>query len=163
MILFKTVLFSLLVPCTVVGLVPYLLLARIAVFFPIDLGSIRYSGIILLIAGIISYIASAESFVVQGKGTPAPIDPPRLLVTSGLYRITRNPMYVGGILVLLGEAVLFESVILLAYLFFIWLAFHLFVIFYEEPHLAKLFGPAYEEYLRNVPRWIPSLHSLLPK
>jgi protein-S-isoprenylcysteine O-methyltransferase Ste14 len=72
-------------------------------------------------------------------------------------------MYLGGCLILLGEVVMFESLILLAYLLFIWLAFHLFVVFYEEPHLGKLFGPAYAEYCRNVPRWIPSLRARLSK
>jgi protein-S-isoprenylcysteine O-methyltransferase Ste14 len=163
MILFKTVIFSILVPGTVVGLVPYLLLTRIDFFSPIAFGPIRYSGIIPMITGVVFYIASAKGFVVQGKGTPAPIDPPRLLVTSGPYRITRNPMYLGGSLILLGETVLFESLILLAYLLFIWLAFHIFVVLYEEPHLGKLFGPAYSEYCRNVPRWIPSLRARLSK
>jgi protein-S-isoprenylcysteine O-methyltransferase Ste14 len=155
MILFKTIIFSILVPGTVVGLVPYLLLTRVTVLFPVALGLIRYSGIIPMIIGVVLYIVSATGFVEKGKGTPAPVDPPRLLVTSGPYRFTRNPMYLGGTLILLGEAVLFESAILLAYLLFICSAFSLFVVFYEEPHLRKVFGPAYEEYCRNVPRWLP--------
>lgn len=154
-ILFKTVIFSIFVPGTVVGLVPYLLLTRGEAVFPVSFGLIRYSGIIPMITGIVLYIAGATGFVEKGKGTPAPIDPPRLLVTSGPYRFTRNPMYLGGTLILLGEAVLFESAILLAYLLFIFLAFDLFVILYEEPHLRKVFGSAYEEYCRNVPRWLP--------
>jgi protein-S-isoprenylcysteine O-methyltransferase Ste14 len=161
MILFRTVIFSIVVPGTVVGLVPYLLITHTAVAFPIAFGPVRYAGVAPMITGIVTYIASAKSFVIQGKGTPAPIDPPRMLVTSGPYRLTRNPMYLGGSLILLGEVVLFESVILLAYLLFICLAFNLFVVFYEEPHLRKIFGPAYEEYCRNVSRWIPSLRRRL--
>src|SRR5512134_1949170 len=118
MVLFKTVIFSIFVPGTVVGLVPYLLLARAAAVFPVSFGLMRYSGIIPIISGVVLYIASAKGFVEKGKGTPAPIDPPRLLVTSGPYRFTRNPMYLGGTLILLGEAVLFESALLLAYLLF---------------------------------------------
>lgn len=158
MILFKTVIFSLLVPGTVVGIIPYLLITHTAAVFQIVLGPFRYGGVVPIIAGIAFYIASAKSFVIKGKGTPAPIDPPRLLVTSGPYRLTRNP-----ILILIGEVVLCESVVLLVYLFFICLAFNLFIVFYEEPHLRKIFGPAYEKYCSKVPRWIPSLHRRLRK
>lgn len=157
MILFKTVLFTIFVPGTVVGLVPYLLATRGPELIEIRLGFVRYLGIIPLVAGVSFYLSSAWNFVARGKGTPAPIEPPRLLVTSGLYRIVRNPMYLGGILVLIGESLLFESLLVLCYLLIIWTVFHLFVIFYEEPHLRKIFGAAYEEYCRTVPRWIPDV------
>jgi protein-S-isoprenylcysteine O-methyltransferase Ste14 len=103
------------------------------------------------------YIASAWNFIERGKGTPAPIDPPKLLVTSGPYRCVRNPMYLGGVLILLGESLLFASILLLLYLCFIWMAFHLFIVLYEEPHLRKVFGTGYEEYCRNVRRWVPDI------
>ena len=157
MILFKTVLFSILVPGTVVGIVPYLLQTHGPELPAIGLGSMRYIGVIPLIGGLLFYIASAWNFIERGKGTPAPIDPPKLLVTSGPYRCVRNPMYLGGVLILLGEALLFASILLLLYLCFIWLAFHLFIVFYEEPHLRKVFGTEYKEYCRNVKRWVPDI------
>jgi len=129
MILFKTLLFSILVPGTVVGVVPYLLLTRRPELPGIGLGVMRYTGIVPLLGGLLFYLASAWYFVEQGKGTPAPIDPPKLLVTSGPYRFVRNPMYVGGVLILLGESILFASIVLLLYLCLIWLAFHLFIVF----------------------------------
>jgi protein-S-isoprenylcysteine O-methyltransferase Ste14 len=125
------------------------------------LGGMRYAGIVPLLGGLLFYLASAWNFVEQGKGTPAPIDPPKLLVTSGPYRYVRNPMYVGGVLILLGESILFTSIALLLYLCIIWLAFHLFIVLYEEPHLRKAFGTEYEEYFRNVRRWVPRLRGIV--
>jgi protein-S-isoprenylcysteine O-methyltransferase Ste14 len=157
MVMFKTVLFSVLVPGTVVGVVPYLLLTYGPEIPAVDFGGMRYIGIVPLAGGLLFYLASAWNFVEQGKGTPAPIDPPKLLVSSGPYRFVRNPMYVGGVLILLGEAIFCTSILLLVYLCFIWLTFHLFIVFYEEPHLRKVFGTEYEEYCRNVGRWVPDL------
>lgn len=92
-----------------------------------------------------------------GHGTPAPIAPPQRLVVVGFYRHVRNPMYVGfitgwvGLWVIFGRAT-WEAIIgaMLAIL-----GVHLFVRLYEEPKLRSLFGPQYEEYCRNVPRWMP--------
>lgn len=94
-------------------------------------------------------------FLSKGSGTPAPIDPPKQLVIEGLYRFVRNPMYVGVLLVILGHFLWFGYWYILAYAAVVYTAFSTFVIFYEEPHLRKTFGPAYEEYCNQVPRWIP--------
>jgi steroid 5-alpha reductase family enzyme len=88
-----------------------------------------------------------------GKGTPAPTDPPTVLVTSGLYRWTRNPIYMGGLLIVLGHYLYSQSRILLAYLALVFLFFHCIVIFYEEPHMRRQFGEAYKQYCKQVPRW----------
>jgi len=157
MILFRTLLFSILVPGMVVGVVPYLLLTRGPEVPGVGLGGIRYAGLVPLLGGLLFYLASAWNFVAEGRGTPAPIDPPKLLVTSGPYRFVRNPMYVGGVLILSGEALLFASVALLLYLCLVWLVFHLFIILYEEPHLRKVFGTEYEKYCRDVRRWVPDI------
>ena len=66
-------------------------------------------------------------------------------------------MYVGVGLVLFGGAAAFASLALLRYALFVVLAFHLFVIFYEEPTLKRKFGAAYEAYCQTVPRWIPKV------
>lgn len=94
-------------------------------------------------------------FLAKGKGTPAPMDPPKELVVSGLYKYVRNPMYVGVLFVILGHFLWFGFWNLLIYAALVLLAFHSFVIFYEEPNLKQRFGAAYEEYLKRVPRWIP--------
>ncbi len=94
-------------------------------------------------------------FARRGRGTLAPIDPPRELVVSGLYRYVRNPMYVGVLLILLGEAVLFASRALLVYAALFAAIVHLFVVLYEEPALSAQFGNSYARYRRAVRRWVP--------
>jgi len=94
-------------------------------------------------------------FAVTGRGTPAPIDPPKVLVAKGLYRHVRNPMYVGVLLIILGWALYFASFRVLVYGAILWLGFHLFVVLYEEPHLSKRFPGSYDAYRASVPRWLP--------
>jgi protein-S-isoprenylcysteine O-methyltransferase Ste14 len=96
---------------------------------------------------------TAGLFAVQGRGTPLPLDPPRTLVVAGPYRYVRNPMYVGALLALLGYAAWFQSAWLLGYAGAVALAFHAFVVLYEEPHLGRVFGEAYRRYCEAVPRW----------
>jgi protein-S-isoprenylcysteine O-methyltransferase Ste14 len=155
--LIKTIIFSILVPGSVTVFIPYLLLSNNFEVYSFEMGVIRYLGIIPIMTGILFYFWSALDFALIGKGTPAPIDPPRNLVIRGPYHYVRNPMYAGGILILIGEALLFGSAALTIYTFFIWLAFHLFIVLYEEPHLRKRFGPDYEAYTNKVPRWIPGM------
>ena len=76
---------------------------------------------------------------------------------TGLYRHVRNPIYVAVVAIVLGQAALFGNGPLLWYGAVLWLAFHLFVIGYEEPTLRQTFGAEYENYRGNVPRWIPRL------
>lgn len=91
----------------------------------------------------------------EGRGTPAPIDPPKELVAAGFYRCVRNPMYVGILAMILGYFLWFGYWNLLVYAVVVFLAFNTFVTYYEEPTLKKNFGPAYEDYCRRVPRWLP--------
>jgi len=143
------------VPGTVTILVPYLLLSSVSRPSSTSLGPLRLVGLLPLLLGVATYLWSAASFALVGKGTPAPIDPPQALVVTGPYRHVRNPMYLGVVLVLLGEALVLASPILLRYAALILLAFHLFVLYYEEPHLRHRFGEAYVHYCRSVPRWLP--------
>jgi len=111
-------------------------------------------GATLICVGVAIYLWCAWDFVSKGLGTPAPIDAPRVLVVKGLYRFTRNPMYVGVSSMILGQSVYFGSARLLAYLACIVTAFHLFVRLYEEPTLRRLFGSQYDDYRQQVPRWL---------
>jgi len=148
----KTMLFTILVPGTVLGLVPCWLLGG---FSGPESGPLTWLGILIILIGGAVYLRCAWEFAVRGLGTPAPIAPTKFLVTTALHGYVRNPMYIGVFGVLLGEVVTFRSMVLLLYAAFFCVAVQLFVIFYEEPTLRRQFGESYEEYLRCVPRWIP--------
>ena len=97
------------------------------------------------------------AFGVKGLGTPAPFDPPRRLVVSGLYRFVRNPMYVGMGILLIGEAWLIGRIKIIYMAIVALTMVSIFVIVFEEPVLRSKFGDDYIEYCRNVRRWIPRL------
>ena len=157
MIVFKALIFTVLVPGTVTLLVPYLLLTTYGCRFSLPLGVFRYLGLIPILLGCCGYLWCTWDFATTGRGTPAPIDPPEELVVRGLYRFVRNPMYTGVLLLIIGEAILFESSLILVYAASVFLAFHLFVTVYEEPTLKKKFGSSYTRYCGSVPRWIPRM------
>lgn len=107
--------------------------------------------------GLTVNVESFVRFALKGFGTPAPIAPPERLVVSGLYRFVRNPMYVGVLAAILGQALLLGSVTLLEYAGVVWLGFTAMVVVYEEPTLRRTFGASYERYCANVRRWWPRL------
>jgi protein-S-isoprenylcysteine O-methyltransferase Ste14 len=157
MLALRAIFFTLLLPGTTVVWIPRMLLAGDA--GRADLGSWRLAGIPLMAAGAAVLFACIEDFARKGRGTLAPVDPPRKLVAVGLYRYVRNPMYVGVVVTLIGEALFFESRSIGIYAAAAWLVFHLFVVLYEEPHLEGAFGAEYEKYRNTVPRWIPRLRA----
>ena len=151
----KAVLFTLVVPGTVLGLVPGLLLADGHGRVPHSLGPTEILGMGIALAGAALYASCLHAFVTVGQGTPAPIAAPRELVAVGAYRYVRNPMYVAVLAVVGGEAALFRSSWLEVYAGILFVAFHLFVTQYEEPSLRRRFGESYEAYGARVPRWMP--------
>lgn len=148
----KVLLFLILAPGVVAGYIPLFLLLSGP---QINTGIFSYLAWLLSPPGIWIVIWCFIDFVFKGKGTPAPIDPPRELVVSGFYNYVRNPMYAGILLILAGHFLWFGYWSLLIYLVIVFAAFHAFVTLYEEPHLRRRFGAAYEEYLKRVPRWLP--------
>ncbi len=108
----------------------------------------------VLAAGCGALAWCAWEFYARGRGTLAPWDPPRGLVRSGLYRYSRNPMYVGVLLIVAGWAIGFRSWSLAAYAAVVGLAFHLRVLLHEEPWLARTFGADWDAYRAQVPRWL---------
>jgi len=114
-----------------------------------------WEAIPVIAAGIGLYGWCVWNFGAAGRGTPGPWDAPRQVVMSGPYGWVRNPIYIGALLVVLGEAWLFLSLPLLAYAAVMAACFHLFVIGYEEPALRRRFGAGYAGYLQAVPRWVP--------
>jgi protein-S-isoprenylcysteine O-methyltransferase Ste14 len=149
----KSLFFLLLVPGLLIGYFPYIISATDSELF--STGVIAYLAFPLWMIGTIMMFWCFWDFLVKGKGTPAPIDPPKELVAVGLYRFVRNPMYVAGIIALLGWVLWSPSLPLVVAPFLFFSAAHLFVTLYEEPTLKKKFGAAYEEYCKRVPRWIP--------
>ncbi|HKO59995.1 MAG TPA: methyltransferase, partial [Pyrinomonadaceae bacterium] len=95
MVFIKTLIFTFVVPGTATILVPYWLLSSGSVPTPSQAGISRYFGLLPMFIGALIYFWCAWDFTFAGKGTPAPIDPPKELVVRGLYRYVRNPMYVG--------------------------------------------------------------------
>lgn len=115
----------------------------------------KWLGWIPLVLGTFLLLWCVRDFYVTGKGTLAPWSPPRHLVTTGLYRWSRNPMYVAVLVILSGWALWFVSWGLAVYAMAVGTAFHLRVVLYEEPWLARTHGDAWERYRERVPRWIP--------
>jgi protein-S-isoprenylcysteine O-methyltransferase Ste14 len=115
----------------------------------------QVAGMLIGTAGTLIALWCILTFVIVGRGTPAPFDPPRRLVTKGPYHFVRNPMVIGAALALVGTALFYESLPLLGYAGLFILACHLFVVWYEEPILRYTFGGEYEAYCRQVRRWWP--------
>ena len=115
----------------------------------------RSVGWLALAGGAVVVAWCLGAFVVDGRGTPALFDVPRRLVARGPYRYARNPMYIGAALLLLGFGLYQRSPAIVAFVPAWWLLFHMLVVLYEETTLRGKFGPAYDEYCRRTPRWIP--------
>lgn len=116
-------------------------------------------GSALLVFGGLALLWCVRDFYVAGKGTLAPWSPPTNLVDVGLYRYTRNPMYVAVVLILLGWAVSFGSAGLGLYAVIVAVGFHLRVVRGEEPWLARTHGAAWRAYSARVPRWFGRMGS----
>jgi protein-S-isoprenylcysteine O-methyltransferase Ste14 len=112
-------------------------------------------GIVLMVLGGALALACGATFVVAGRGTPAPFDPPREFVPVGPYRFVRNPMYVGATVLLAGFALVERSAAILALAGAGAVLAHLFVVFAEEPGLEERFGDSYRSYKASVRRWVP--------
>lgn len=155
--LLKTLIFTVFVPGTVAGWLPHWLLEKQhrEIYAPLHFS--QWIGVLPLTIGALVYLRCAWDFAVTGLGTPAPVDAPKVLVVKGLYRYVRNPMYVGVLSVILGQAILYGARVVFIYMLGVWAFFHVFVAFYEEPELRRQFGAQYEAYCRAVSRWIPSL------
>jgi protein-S-isoprenylcysteine O-methyltransferase Ste14 len=112
-------------------------------------------GLVPMAVGFVLLLWCVRDFYIAGKGTLAPWDPPKRLVVIGLYRFVRNPMYVSVLTLLTGWAVVAGSPSLATYTVILAIAFHLRVLFFEEPRLAKLFGADWTAYKASVRRWVP--------
>lgn len=144
-------------PGTVTVGIPYWLVSSVPVIHRPNPGPLHFFGLPLMVVGGIGLLRCIWQFFAEGRGTLAPVDPPKHLVVHGLYRLVRNPMYVCVLLVLLGEAIFFQSQAILIEAGVFFLGTHLFITLYEEPALRKQFGASYEHYVQKVGRWVPRL------
>jgi protein-S-isoprenylcysteine O-methyltransferase Ste14 len=125
----------------------------------------RWIAVVPSVLGFAVALRCVWDFGWTGHGTPAPLAPPKRLVVVGFYRYVRNAMYLGfftgwiGLWVVFGHA----NLAAIAVACLVVLGVHLFVLWYEEPTLRRMFGAQYEEYCRNVPRWLPRLRPWEPE
>ena len=137
-------------------LIPYKILSSSEHIYHFDIGTVQYLGLIPIVMGAFIYLWCSYSFVFSGKGTPIPFTPTKNLVVTGLFSFVRNPLYIAGVFVLTGEALLFQSIGIFIYCLVMFVIFNMHVIM-EETLLADKFGATYKQYLKSVPRWIPRL------
>ena len=140
-------------PTIVAGLVPWLLTRWHADDQPLAL---KILGVIVLLVGAALVVETTTRFALHGRGTPAPWAPPERFVERGSYRFVRSPMYLGVLLLIVGQALLLGREILLAWAAVAWLIFELSLVVWEEPGLRRRFGESYDDYRRRVRRWIPT-------
>jgi protein-S-isoprenylcysteine O-methyltransferase Ste14 len=154
-------LFFVAAPGTVAVLVPWLL-TRWEMREPLPYWWVaRVVGVLLICAGTVPVVHAFVQFAKAG-GTPMPIAPPPHLVVSGFNQYVRNPMYVGVLAVIVGQALLLGQPNVLLYAAAAWVVTASFVRWYEEPTLTRDFGTEYETYRRAVPAWWPRLRPWTP-
>jgi protein-S-isoprenylcysteine O-methyltransferase Ste14 len=135
----EAIAFTILVPGTVTIWLPRDVLGVWGDLTPSPWTNWQFAALSPLVLGLLIYARCAWEFAARGRGIPAPIDHPKQLVVSGLYRYVRNPMYLGVLLVLLGEALFLESLPFLQYTLIWFVVVHVFVLAHEEPHQRHTF------------------------
>ena len=149
----KVALFTLVVPGTIAVLVPLL----IKWDRPVAEGPTLWLGVCLLALATVLYLRCVWDFAVSGGGTPAPIDAPKRLVTNGVYRYSRNPIYVAVLIAVAGWTSLFQAPVLLIYGVALFALYAVIIQRHEEPHLAREFGEEFTAYKASTGRWLPRL------
>lgn len=143
--------FSFILPITVLVIVP----VWIEKNWTININLCLFAGSILVLIGLMIMVVCISSFIRIGRGTLAPWSPTKKLVVRGLYRYVRNPMILGVLIVLLGEALGLKSQNILIWAASFFVINTIYFIVYEEPDLEDRFGDEYREYKKHVSRWLP--------
>ncbi len=156
---FRALLAFLLVPVVVAGITPYLL----AQYDPFKGSPYLLLGLIVIGFGLMMLLWCVRDFYVAGKGTLAPWDPPKKLVTIGLYRHVRNPMYIAVFFILSGWIITTASPFIFGFSICLLTAFYFRVKMHEEPWAEKRFGTEWQVYKNHVPRWLPQIKAYYNK
>jgi len=146
---------SFILPITVLILIPLYIERNISAKYTWNL----LTGLFIISIGLYVVIVTISTFIRIGKGTLAPWSPTKKLITGGIYGHVRNPMILGVLTVLIGEAIAILSINIFLWALIFFIINNIFFVLYEEPNLEKKFGNEYLEYKRNVPRWIPRFKS----
>jgi protein-S-isoprenylcysteine O-methyltransferase Ste14 len=144
-------------PINVVIFIPAVLLFCTGYRCNIYADALFAAGFAALVLGVCLAGWTMRLFATKGEGTAAPWNPPKKLVVAGPYRHVRNPMITSVLLMLLGESLLLHCWIVSAWFAVFWLGNSIYFPLFEEKDLEKRFGKSYQEYKRNVPRWIPRI------
>lgn len=152
----RAAVFVALVPGAVVGWLPWYI-AGAPAMDSLPPRGMRVAALAVALMGWAVLLWCARDFARRGQGTPAPYDPPRRLVTGGLYQFVRNPMYVAVVTSIVAQAVWYGSRAVLWYGVGMALLFHARVVLFEEPALASAFGDEFAAYRARVPRWLPRI------
>ena len=153
-----TIVFLFVAPGILAVLIPWYTAVRYGIHEPfLGFEPFRWLGVALIGLGAVILLDSFARFALQGRGTPAPLYPTQTLVLSGAYRYVRNPMYLAVVSLIVGQALLVGCMPLLWYGVGMAVVTHLFVLAYEEPTLRQTYSAQYDDYTKNVRRWIPRL------
>ncbi len=150
-----SIVFFFIAPFVVGGVVPYILVGWQFDDLYFGFGEMRIVGSAVILTGLACVLECFGRFALEGRGTPAPVLQTDILIASGLYRFVRNPMYIAVLMIVLGQALFFGQILLFGYAVLVWVLFHTFVRFHEEPQLRRRFGTSYATYCLHVRRWWP--------
>ncbi len=152
----KSIIFGLIFIFIFILFTPYLLIQinELLVLPHLSYPVLKIFGIILAIISFLIITQSFWFFHFFGKGTPVPIEPPKKLVIKGLYKYSRNPMYISYMMIALSLFLYFGYILLFAYFLFAIIVIHLAVVYFEEPRLKKRFSKDYLDYFNKIPRWL---------
>jgi protein-S-isoprenylcysteine O-methyltransferase Ste14 len=148
------ILVILLIPLLTLAILPYLFVHYSLAVWPEAAGVWQMIALVLLLLGLFLIFWVSFAHARHGKSTPVLFSVPKKFVAVGPYTFSRNPMYVGMLVVLVGEALLLQAPWMLVFTALIFIIFHLYVKFEEEPLMIQRFGASYQEYMKKVPRWL---------
>ncbi len=150
----KNILYVIIVPGVIAGWLPLRIFERHPKW-PAGWGWAQWTAVTLAVLAIVVFLHSVWVFAVRGQGTPSFLDPPKKLTRRGPYRWVRNPMCLASFVLVGAEALFFRSGHIAVYLVCLICVLHLLVLLHEENNLRFRHGAVYEDYKREVPRWLP--------